>query len=68
MEQEYLALLFSAMCLMFFGGAFAGMMFWQFRIEDRESSRRFPRPGTEPFRPYRKHPDMLKPPDETKKL
>jgi len=66
MEQEYLTLLFAAMCLAFWSGIGVGAVWLHFRIEDRDSSRRFPRPGTEPFRTYSRHPDMLKPPDETK--
>ena len=42
-------------------------------LNARESdTRRYPRPGTQPhrpegFKPFRKHPVMLVPPDETKK-
>jgi len=71
-QDDLIMLLCTAPCLAFWGGVAAGMMYSQFVYEDRESSRRHPRPGTQPtrpegFKPFRKHPDMLVPPDENKK-
>ena len=48
----------------FLGGIAIGIMFSLFRDEERESSRRYPRPGTQPgqeerFKAWRRHPDML---------
>ena len=70
MSEAYLQLLVSAMCMMFACGIFVGL-FWRVlvRIERDGDTRRFPRPGThlerpEGFKPFRRHPDMLKPPEE----
>lgn len=70
-ESEYLVLLISGLCIMFFGGFSVGFMLNIFRANERDSSRRLPRPGTEPtrperFKPFRRHPDMLASDDETK--
>lgn len=63
--NDYLMLLFSAMCLAGFGGVIVGLFWRSFREDDRDSTGRFPRPGTEPTRPkelqkWRNSPDMLK--------
>lgn len=74
MNEQYLGLLFTAMCICFNGGFLVGTMWWTFRANERDSTARFPRPGTQPqrpegFKPFKRHPDMLAPidPDETKK-
>lgn len=65
MNETYLGLLFVAMCLCFNGGFLVGVMWFAFRANDRDSTKRHPRPGTEPFRPasklkpYKRSPDML---------
>lgn len=66
MEQEYLALLFSAMCMMFSGGVIVGVFWRGLRRQAHEGTDRFnPRPGTQPFRPksrlkpFHRSPDML---------
>lgn len=64
-QEEIITILCAAPCLAFWLGVFVGMMYSTFAYEDRESSRRHPRPGTEPFRPdsklkpYKRSPDML---------
>lgn len=70
-ESDIITILCTAPCLAFWGGVAAGMMYSSFIANDRDSSRRYPRPGTQPqrpegFKPFRKHPDMLIE-DETKK-
>lgn len=61
---DYLTLLFAVMCLSGIGGIAIGLMWRVFRENDRDSTARHPRPGTQPIRPeglkpYRKSPDML---------
>lgn len=67
-EQDLITVMCGALCIMFWGGVAVGMMYSTFAYEDRNSTARYPRPGTEPtrerFKPFRKHPDMLAP-DET---
>lgn len=70
MTEQYLGLLVAAMCMTFLGGLAVGLMWRVFREDDRSSTNRFPRPGTQPTRPeglkpYRKSHDMLT--DESKK-
>jgi hypothetical protein len=63
-------LLFAVLCLSPLV-SFALCIFWRVLwLNARESdTRRYPRPGTHPkrpdgFKPFRKHPDMLKPIDK----
>jgi hypothetical protein len=62
--------LFLAICLMPAITSLVCIFACELRIQHRDSdTRRFPRPGTHPerpdgFKPFRKHPDMLKPIDK----
>lgn len=71
-DTTLLGLLCSTFLIGFMGGWIIGFMMGVFKFEDRESSKRYPRPGTEPtrperFKPYRRHPDMLKPDNDESK-
>jgi len=71
-QEDIITILCAAPCLAFWGGVAACMMYSQFAYEDRESTARHPRPGTQPqrpdgFKPFKRSPDMLAPPDEKKK-
>jgi hypothetical protein len=54
-----------ALCVAFLGGVLVGAFWRVFRDEDRSSTDRYPRPGTQPFRPeskirpFRRSVDML---------
>lgn len=68
-DEMILGLLCTTILLGFIGGWLVGFMTGVFKFEDRNSTNRFPRPGTEPtrpdgFKPFRRHPDMLAPPEQ----
>lgn len=64
-ESDVVMIICAAPCIGFWFGVIAGMMYSTFVYEDRASTKKHPRPGTQPFRPeskikpFRKSSDML---------